>query len=181
VTLGANHSAEATTADRHQKPGQAQTEAALFFLGQSGLTRAGIQRHIKLDGYAFRRVGGQGNASLKLSEQALDHLEAQARPWLVDIEVLRKTDSLIRHLHMQVGAAHFARYLYFSGSFGIRMLSGIRHNLVDQKAQRNCFVSGNHQMTEGAGYLIDNGFLQLPAKFAREVGDIDKPDPGAAP
>lgn len=47
---------------------------------------------------------------------SLDHLEPQARPWLVDIEILRKTDSLIRHLHMQVGAAPFARYLDFTGS-----------------------------------------------------------------
>ena len=103
-----------------------------------------------MDGYAFRRVGGHRNAAVELSEQARDHLEAQARPRLVYIEILRKTDSLIRHLHMQVGAALFAGYLDFAGSIGVSMLGGIRHNLVDQKAQRNRLVSGNHQMTEDA-------------------------------
>src|SRR6478672_539692 len=103
-------------------------------LRRNGLTRARIQRYIKLDGYAFWRVGGHRNPSVELSEQALDHLEAQARPWLVDIEILRKTDSLIRHLHMQVGAAPFARYLDFAGSIGVGMLGRIGHNLVDQKA-----------------------------------------------
>ena len=142
---------------------------------------AGFQWYIKLDRHAFWRVGGHRNASVELSEQALDHLEAQARPWLVDIEILRKTNTLIRHLHMQVRAAPFARYLDFAGSVGVSMLGGIRHNLVDQKAQRNRLVGRNHQMTEGAAYLMRNGFLQLPAKLAREVGDVDKPDPGATP
>jgi hypothetical protein len=103
-------------------------------LRSSGSIGAGFQWYIKLDGYAFWRVGGHRNASVELNEQALDHLEAQARPWLVDIEILRKTDSLILHLYMQVGTAPFARDLDFAGSVGVSMLGGIRHNLIDQKA-----------------------------------------------
>ena len=82
---------------------------------------------------------------------------------------------------MQVGAAPFARYLDFAGSIGVGMLGRIGHNLVDQKAQRNRLVSRNHQMAEGTANLVCNGFLQLPAKLAREVGDVDKPDLGATP
>ena len=53
-----------------------------------GLTKPPlIEWYIKLDGYAFWRVRGHCNASVELSEQALDHLEAQARPRLVDIEI----------------------------------------------------------------------------------------------
>jgi hypothetical protein len=55
----------------------------------SGLTCAGFQRYIKLDSYAFWRVEGHRNAPVELSDQALDYLEAQARPWLVYIEILR--------------------------------------------------------------------------------------------
>ena len=150
-------------------------------LRPSGSIGAGFQWYIKLDGYAFWRVGGHRNAAVELCEQALDHLEAQARPWLVDIEIIRKTDPLIRHLYMQVGAAPFARDLDFAGSVGLSMLGGIRYNLVDQKAQRNRLVGRNHQMTEAAAYAMWNGFLQLPAKLAGEVGDVDKPDLGATP
>jgi hypothetical protein len=62
---------------------------------RSGLTRARVQWHIELDGYAFWPVGGHCNTSVELSDQALDHLEAQARPRLVDIEIRRKTNPLI--------------------------------------------------------------------------------------
>jgi hypothetical protein len=61
------------------------------------------------------------------------------------------------------------------------MLGGIGYNLVDQKAQRNCLVGRNHQMAEAAAYGMWNGFLKLPTEFAREVGDVDKPDLGATP
>jgi hypothetical protein len=36
-------------------------------------------------------------------------------------------------------------------------------------------------VAEVAVYLVGERFLQLPAKLAREVGNIDKPDPCAAP
>jgi hypothetical protein len=36
-------------------------------------------------------------------------------------------------------------------------------------------------VVEVAVYLVGERFLQLPAKLAREVGNIDKPDPCAAP
>ena len=57
----------------------------------------------------------------------------------------------------------------------------VRDKLVDEEAKRNCLVRRNHQVIEVAIYLVGERFLQLPAKLAREVGNIDKPDPGAAP
>jgi hypothetical protein len=36
-------------------------------------------------------------------------------------------------------------------------------------------------MAEAAANPMWNSFLQLPAEFAREVGDVDKPDLGAPP
>ena len=60
-----------------------------------GSARVLVQGHIKLDHDAFRRVGRHCNASLKLGDQAFNHFEAETRPWLVDIEVRRQTDSLI--------------------------------------------------------------------------------------
>ena len=36
-------------------------------------------------------------------------------------------------------------------------------------------------MVEVAVYLVGERFLQLPAKLASEVGNIDEPDPIAAP
>jgi hypothetical protein len=59
------------------------------------LTLARVQWYSKLNGYAFWFVGFHRNASVELNDQALDHLEAQARPGLVDIETHRKTDPLI--------------------------------------------------------------------------------------
>ena len=82
---------------------------------------------------------------------------------------------------MQVGAALFARNLDFAGSVGVGMLGGIRHKLVDQKAQRDRLVGRNHQMAEAAAYRVGNRLLQLPAKLAGEVGDVDESDLGAAP
>lgn len=109
-------------------------------LSRSGLTRARIQWYIKLDGYALWRVGDHRDATVELSEQALDYLEAQAHPGLVDVEIRRKTDAPVRHLHMQVGAAPLPRYPDFAGSIGVGMLRGIRDDLVDQEAQRNRLV-----------------------------------------
>src|SRR6185437_11991342 len=140
-----------------------------------------FQWYIKLDGYALWCVGREVNASVKLSEQALDHLEAQTCPGLVDIEILRKADSAVGHLHMQVGAPPFARYLNFAGPAGVGMLGCIRHKLVDQKPQRDCLVCRNHQVAESAAYRVRNCFLQLTAKLAGEVGDVDESDLGAAP
>src|SRR6185312_9860341 len=125
---------------------------------------ARFQWYIKLDGYALWCVGREVNASVKLSEQALDHLEAQTCPGLVDIEILRKADSAVGHLHMQVGAPPFARYLNFAGPTGVGMLGRIRHKLVDQKSQRDRLVRRNHQVAERIVNRVRNRLLQLPAK-----------------
>ena len=61
------------------------------------------------------------------------------------------------------------------------MFRCVRDKLVDQQAKGNCLISRNHKVVEAAVYLVGERFLQLPAKLAREVGNIDKPDPGAAP
>jgi hypothetical protein len=82
---------------------------------------------------------------------------------------------------MQLGSAPFARHLDFAGLVGIGVLRRVRDKLVDQEAKRNCLVSRNHQVVEVAVYPVGERFLQLPAKLAREIGDVDKPDPGAAP
>ena len=149
--------------------------------GEHRLTRAQLQWKIKLNDCAVWHVGGYRNTTVELSDQTLDDLEAQARPWLVDIEILRKTNSLIRYIHVQVGSTRLARYLNLAGSPGVSMLGRICYELVDQKAQRNRLVSRNHQMAESEAYLMCNGFLQVPAQFAREVGDVDKPDSCATP
>ena len=61
------------------------------------------------------------------------------------------------------------------------MLRRVRDKLVDEEAKRNCLVRRNHKVVEVAVYLVVERFLQLSAKLAREVGNIDKADAGAAP
>ena len=68
----------------------------------------------------------------ELSEQALDHLEAQVHPGLVDIEILRTGLLPGPNLHMQIVAARFSRHLDFAWPIGVGMLDGIGHKLVDQ-------------------------------------------------
>jgi CheY-like chemotaxis protein len=97
------------------------------------LCRTRSQWRINLDCYAFWRVGAHDDGSVDLRDQALDYLEAQARPGLVNVEILRKADPPVRHLHVQIVNAPFARDLDFARSFGVGMLGGIRNKLVDQK------------------------------------------------
>jgi len=60
---------------------------------------------------------------------------------------------------MQIGASSFAGDLDFARSAGVGMLGGIRHEFIDQQAQRNRLVGRNHQMTKAADYLVRNRFL----------------------
>lgn len=140
-----------------------------------------IEWYIKLDYCALWLVRCDRDASIELREQALDHLEAQARSRLVHIEIRRQAHALIRHHNMQLGSAPFASHLDFAGLVGVGMLRRVRDKLVDEEAKRNCRVRRNHQVVEVAVYLVGERFLQLPAKLACEVGNIDKPDPSAAP
>jgi hypothetical protein len=49
-----------------------------------------------------------------LTQKTLDHLEAEACPRLVDIEILREADSLIRDLDVKILTALFARNVDFA-------------------------------------------------------------------
>jgi hypothetical protein len=63
---------------------------------------------------------------------------------------------LIRHLHMQVGAALFAGYLDFAGSIGVSMLGGIRHNHPPSSSLPFPSLSIAHSRQRKAASFIPN-------------------------
>src|ERR1700681_1104308 len=76
--------------------------------GRVPLLRRKVERQVELDGGALWLVGRHRDASVELTEKTLDDLEAEACPRLVEIEILREADSLIRDLDVQISAARFA-------------------------------------------------------------------------
>lgn len=82
---------------------------------------------------------------------------------------------------MKIDSARFSRHLDLAGPVRVSVLRRVRDNLVDQEAKRNCLVRRDHEVVEVAIYLVGKRLLQLPAKLACEIGNVDKSDPSAAP
>jgi hypothetical protein len=62
------------------------------------------------------------------------------------------------------------------------MFGGVGNKLIDEEAKGNRFVRRNHQAAEYAVESVaGRGFLQLMAKLAGKVGDVDESDLLAAP
>ena len=62
------------------------------------------------------------------------------------------------------------------------MFGGVGNKLIDEETEGNRLVRRNHQVAEFAvEFVAGRGFLQLMAKFASKVGDVDESDLLAAP
>ena len=62
------------------------------------------------------------------------------------------------------------------------MFDGVGNKLIDEEAKGNRLVRRNHQVAEFAvEFVPGRGFLQLMAKLAGKVGDVDESDLLAAP
>jgi hypothetical protein len=70
----------------------------------------------------------------------------------------------------------------FARSIGVSMFDGIGNKLIDEETEGNRLARRNHQVAEFAvEFVAGRGFLQLVAKLAGKVGDVDESDLLAAP